>query len=203
MTTIALLPLRSLRDGKQRLRDALAPAARTELVQALCVRALNALRESRCVDQIVVVSPDPELLVWVQSFNVWPVLQPDQGLNNGLEHARQVVLGQTRFSTLLIVLPDLPLIQPDDVCGLVALGDDQTVVVAPDRHERGTNALLLRPPDLLPFMFGEGSRHRHETAAMERGLTMRYYSSPSITLDLDTPDDLELAGFSSASLCLC
>jgi 2-phospho-L-lactate guanylyltransferase len=203
MTTIALLPLRSLRDGKQRLRDVLSPQARTELVQTLFVRALNALCDANCIAEVVVVSPDAELLTWVQQHNVWSLLQPNQGLNHGLEHARRVVLAQRQVSSLLVMLPDLPLVQPQHVAELVALGEEQSVVIAADRHERGTNALLLRPPDTLRFAFGEGSRQLHLAAASERGLSVLHYRSSGTAHDLDTPDDLELAGLSNESLCVC
>lgn len=203
MTTIALLPLRSLRDGKRRLREVLSPQARTELVQTLFVRALKALRESGRIDQILVVSPDADLLAWVQQYNVWVLLQPDQGLNEGLEYARRVVLAQMQVSSLLVMLPDLPFVQPHHVAELVAFGERQNMVIVADRHERGTNALLLRPPDALQFAFGEDSRQRHLAAATERGLSVQHYRSSGMTLDLDMPDDLELAEMANESLCAC
>jgi len=52
-----------------------------------------------------------------------------------------------------------------------------------------TNALLLRPPDALPFAFGVGSLARHR-AAEARGLSPRWCDAPGTALDLDTPADL-------------
>jgi hypothetical protein len=79
-----------------------------------------------------------------------------------------------------------------DVAALVALAgaDAPTVVLAPDRHERGTNALLLRPPDAIPFAFGPDSLARHQAVATARGLPVRLYYAPGTALDLDTPEDL-------------
>ena len=94
--------------------------------------------------------------------------------------------------SVAVVLGDLPLLTAADVAALVALagGDAPVVVLAPDRHERGTNALLLRPPDAIPFAFGPDSLARHRAAAAARGLPVRLYRAPGTALDLDTPEDL-------------
>ena len=62
----------------------------------------------------------------------------------------------------------------------------------PDRHGTGTNALLLTPPDVIEPSFGEGSRARHERLA-QRGRARPSASprSPSLMLDVDTPEDLD------------
>lgn len=65
------------------------------------------------------------------------------------------------------------------------------VVVVPDRHGTGTNALLLSPPDAIAPAFGAGSCARHVAAARSAGATCRVLTLPSIALDLDTADDLE------------
>jgi 2-phospho-L-lactate guanylyltransferase len=60
-----------------------------------------------------------------------------------------------------------------------------------DRHGTGTNALALRPPDIIDFAFGPGSRHAHQTAAEAVGATYVEVDGP-LTVDLDTPDDFVL-----------
>jgi 2-phospho-L-lactate guanylyltransferase len=201
MTIVALAPLRSLHDGKQRLRDVLSRAERTALIQRLFQRVQQALAASGQIAQIGVVSPDPALLEWAAALQnglpLLPILQPDQGLNAGLEYGRRVLLqpgaNGARPTGLLVVLPDLPAISAADIQALVRLSAPNSVVVAPDRHGQGTNALLARPPDALPFDFGGASLARHAAAARARGLELRRYEAPSIALDIDTADDLQLA----------
>lgn len=187
----AILPLRSLRDGKRRLRGVLAPAERTALVQRLFERAYRAALESRCCRGIIVVSPDPEVLTWIDRFQVVPVRQPDAGLNQGLEHARRVALasGATR---VLVVLPDLPAITPESIRALTRRGGGR-VVIAADRHGRGTNALLL-PAAGPPFAFGDDSRRQHVDLAVACGLIPDVAHIAGMILDVDTAEDLQLAG---------
>lgn len=201
MTIVALVPLRSLHDGKQRLRGVLSVAERTALVQQLFRRTQHALVASGQIARIGIVSPDPALLDWTTTLHsvtpLLPILQPGQGLNAGLEHGRHVLLmpglDQPQPEGLLVVLPDLPSITAADVQALVGLSTAGTLVVAPDRHGQGTNALLVRPPGALPFHFGGTSLAQHAAAAQANRLDVRRYDAPGMALDIDTADDLQLA----------
>jgi 2-phospho-L-lactate guanylyltransferase len=64
------------------------------------------------------------------------------------------------------------------------------VVIVPDRHGTGTNALLLAPPDVIHPSFGPGSRQRHEDAARAHGARCRIAQPRSLVLDVDTADDI-------------
>jgi 2-phospho-L-lactate guanylyltransferase len=65
-----------------------------------------------------------------------------------------------------------------------------TVLIVPDRHGTGTNALLLQPPDAMKPSFGPGSHDRHHRHASAIGITAHTVEVPSLALDLDTPEDL-------------
>lgn len=193
MTTTALIPLRALNDGKRRLAMVLTAAERSLLVRRLFERTLDALQSSRVIDLVAVVSPDPALLFWVSQFNVLPILQPHQGLNAGLEHGRQALLVEHDVRSLLVVLPDLPYVAPDDIRAAVYARAPQTVALVADRHGQGTNALLLNPPTAIPFRFGLRSLVRHREAALAHGLRVEQVQIPGLAFDLDTPDDLHEA----------
>jgi 2-phospho-L-lactate guanylyltransferase len=60
----------------------------------------------------------------------------------------------------------------------------------PDRHRSGTNALLLRPPDVIEPSFGPDSLGRHIAAADAAGVEHRVEHVPSLSFDVDTSDDL-------------
>jgi 2-phospho-L-lactate guanylyltransferase (CobY/MobA/RfbA family) len=66
------------------------------------------------------------------------------------------------------------------------------VVIAPDRHEKGTNALLISPTGLIEYDFGEDSFQRHCQRAIDAGARLEIVNLPSLGLDLDLPEDLEL-----------
>jgi 2-phospho-L-lactate guanylyltransferase len=66
------------------------------------------------------------------------------------------------------------------------------VVIAPDRREEGTNALLICPAGLIEYDFGPGSFKRHCERARQAGAKLEVVNLPSLSLDLDLPEDLEM-----------
>ncbi|HSL98272.1 MAG TPA: hypothetical protein VK831_06835, partial [Candidatus Deferrimicrobiaceae bacterium] len=63
------------------------------------------------------------------------------------------------------------------------------VVLVPDQHGAGTNAMLVSPPEIIGPRFGERSRTAHAAAAREVGATLLEVGGP-LSLDVDTPADL-------------
>jgi 2-phospho-L-lactate guanylyltransferase len=96
------------------------------------------------------------------------------------------------FDRALLVPGDCPALDPTEVDELLAHpASTPSVLVVPDRHGTGTNALLLTPPDSMPPSFGPGSCQRHLELARARGVAAEAVHLPSLALDVDTPDDLE------------
>jgi 2-phospho-L-lactate guanylyltransferase len=62
------------------------------------------------------------------------------------------------------------------------------VAAAPDG---GTNALVLTPPTVIPFLYGPDSADRHIAAAGDRGVVSQRLDLPAFARDIDTPDDVQ------------
>jgi 2-phospho-L-lactate guanylyltransferase len=65
-----------------------------------------------------------------------------------------------------------------------------SILVVPDRHGTGTNALLITPPDAMAPSFGPGSHDRPHDHAGAAGIAVETVEVPSLALDVDTPEDL-------------
>ena len=205
---VALVPVRGLRGGKTRLAGALSAEAREALTRRMLRTVVCAAVESNAVGTVAVVSPDPVTLALAREFGpgVVPLAQDPAaaGLNPALEAGR--AWAERRGATMLLVLfGDLPLLAAQDVRHLVALGREAPVVLAPDRHGSGTNALLVRADPVAPngdrfrFRFGPGSLSRHLGEASRLGLEIATVDAPGTAFDLDTPGDLrELMGAGGA-----
>jgi len=187
--TVAIVPIKALTAAKSRLAAALDPAARAALTMRALGNVLAAL-DTPGIAARVVVTPDEAVLRAAEAAGALGLRQAGEGLNEGLAQGRAWAVA-AGAEAILIVLGDLPLLARPDVEALLDLADRPGVAVfAPDRHGMGTNAILLRPPDALPFAFGVGSLARHRAAAAARGLAPRWYDAPGTALDLDTPADL-------------
>ena len=193
MSLWAIVPVKPLKRGKSRLAGILTEEERTQLNQSLLEKTLKTLSELKEVDQVLVVSRDPHALTIARNYGAKTVQEDGQPhLNMAL--ARATVMAQLHAPHGVLVLPaDLPLLTADDVRALVDRAvKPPVVVIAPDRHHKGTNALLMVPPSLIEYDFGDGSFERHCERARQAGAKLEIVELPSLALDLDLPEDLEL-----------
>lgn len=185
----AVVPVKDLRGTKSRLAPVLNPGARAGLTLYMMGRVVGALIEAG-VEDVCVVSPDRIVLEEAQRRGATPLVQESRGLNPALEEGRRRAL-DLGASTLLVLPADLPLLEAEDVLAVLEeAGEGPSVVVSPDGAGSGTNALLVRPPDVLPFAFGPDSFEAHLGAARRRGLEVRVCRRPHLAFDLDTAGDL-------------
>jgi 2-phospho-L-lactate/phosphoenolpyruvate guanylyltransferase len=195
-TTTVAIPVRALEGAKSRLGAVLDAEERRDLVEDLLRLAISAALATPGVGDVLVVSPDPEVLAVARSAGATPLLQRSRGLNPALQEAREAAIRPVAGPDRLLILPgDLPTVTPADIAAVLSAGDhagSPSVVLVPDRHRRGTNALLLDPPEVIDPAFGGDSRAGH--AWLAESADIRFVEVTGILeLDLDTPDDLLLA----------
>ena len=192
---VAVVPVRSLSSGKSRLGEPLDAEERADLVLALLRRTVEQALAASRLTGVVVVSEDADLLRQARAMGAASLLQERPGLNEGLAEARATADPE---ATAIMVLPaDLPSVVASAIDELAevaelaqrAAPDRPVVALVPDRHGTGTNALLVAPPDAIPFRFGAGSRVAHCSAARAAGASYVELAGP-LTFDLDTPEDL-------------
>ena len=130
-------------------------------------RVVRAIAEAG-VEDVCVVSPDWIVLEEAKRRGATPLVQESRGLNPALEEGRRRALG-LGASTLLVLPADLPLLDAGDVRAVLQeAGEGPSAVISPDGGRSGTNALLIQPPDVLPFAFGADSFEAHLGAARRR-----------------------------------
>jgi 2-phospho-L-lactate guanylyltransferase len=193
MTLWAIVPVKPLRRGKSRLAGALSEDERTELNRTLLQNTLTTLSDIKELEEVLVISRDPAALTIARNYGARTVREDGQPeLNTALKRA--TVVAQVYATRGVLVLPaDLPLISREDVTTLIERASDPPVVViAPDRHEKGTNALLISPSGLIEYDFGINSFQRHCERVKKAGARLEIVNLPSLGLDLDLPEDLEL-----------
>lgn len=197
----AIVPVKPLLLGKSRLAGALPAPTRAALNRRLLENTLKTLRETSGIAQTLVTSRDPEALAIAREFDARTLLEHGAShLNSALERA--TVLTKAYQLRAVMVLPaDLPLLTVDDLQALLAcLDGDPVVALAPDRHEAGTNAMLIAPPGRIGYAFGPASFERHSRMARESGARLVVVRRPTLALDLDLPEDLDLLQEMQASL---
>jgi len=182
MRTVAILPVKTFGRAKQRLTGGFSN--RPELAAAMVADVLHALSQVPELDEVIVVTAEPGA-TGTRAVIVHDPVEAGQsaaalrGIDAALERGAERVL---------LVPGDCPALDPGEVSALLA--HDAGVVIVPDRHGEGTNALLLAPPDVMEPAFGEGSFARHTARAQAAGAALQVAEVRSLGLDVDTPDDL-------------
>jgi 2-phospho-L-lactate guanylyltransferase len=193
MTLWAIVPVKPLRRGKSRLAGTLSEDERVDLNRLLLEHTLKTLLDLKEVDQVLVVSRDSSVLSIAREMGARTVQEDGApALNTALKRA--TVIAQVYSSRGVLVIPaDLPLLSHEAILTLLERAiNPPVIVIAPDRHQKGTNALLLSPADIIEYDFGPESFKRHCERARKSGARLEIVDLPTLGLDLDLPEDLEL-----------
>ena len=204
MRTLAVLPVKSFGLAKQRLGVAVGPVQRRTLARAMAGDVLEALGRVEGLGGVIVVSAeelgtetagiegaDPPLSAgrFARGSRIELVHDPDEAGQSAAAR-RGIRAALARGAQRVLLVPgDCPALDPAEVGALLA-GAAPGVVIVPDRHGSGTNALLIAPPAAVEPAFGPGSFARHAALARAAGARVRVGRLPSLELDVDTPGDL-------------
>lgn len=212
MRTAAILPVKRFSAAKQRLGADVAESLRAALAKAMVGDVLSALRDCSAIDATIVVTSEPSVASaarYLAAIVVEDTAESGQSAAASIGLARALEDG---FERALCVPGDCPALDPDELAWLLRSHQDSDrraqslvgaaeaparahlpdVAIVPDRHDTGTNGLLLTPPDAIAPSFGPDSRARHEQLAQAAHATMRVERLSSLILDIDTAEDLAI-----------
>jgi 2-phospho-L-lactate/phosphoenolpyruvate guanylyltransferase len=190
-TVAAILPAKRFEEAKQRLAPAFQLGNRRALIESMFSDAMLAIKRVPSIDQVFVVTSDPVASQIAAGHDAIVIEDTASSHSEAtqLGISRALAMGATRA---LLVPGDCPLLDPAELEQLIARPvPERSVLIVPDRHGEGTNALLLTPPNVMAPSFGEGSRQRHTDMAVAQGAVPEVIGLSSLALDVDTPEDLE------------
>jgi 2-phospho-L-lactate guanylyltransferase len=191
---IAIVPVGTLAGSKSRLGAVLDAEEREELSLRLARTTITAVVATPGIAETIVVTPDDTVRALADELGARPLRQRAGGLNQGIDAARDEAVAAG--AAAIVILPiDLPEVTTEAIAAVVAALDAPErplVAIVADRHGRGTNALVIAPPDAIEPCFGGDSHAAHVAAAHEAGARLVELGGPLMN-DLDTPDDLLLA----------
>jgi 2-phospho-L-lactate/phosphoenolpyruvate guanylyltransferase len=191
MRTAAILPVKSFPRAKQRLGEALGGGDRRTLAAAMVGDVLAALGAVPELDELIVVTAEPRAAEAAGEAGARVVHDPEES-GQSAAAGRGIEAALERGAERVLLVPgDCPALAPDELSALLErVEPPPSVVIVPDRHGSGTNALLLAPPRAVAPSFGPGSFSRHAAHARAAGAQVRVAPLPSLGLDVDTPGDL-------------
>ena len=196
MKATAIIPVKRFGQAKQRLLETLDRKQRAAVVKAMLSDVLVAVTAAHLIERVILVTGESraERIALARAQRVkTPIEVLQEPQDHG--HSEAATLGIIRALALgaqcSALLPgDCPLLDPGELDDALERMTPGRVVVVPDRHATGTNALLLAPADAIGPAFGVDSAERHRDRAGRAGFDVATEMLESLALDLDTPDDL-------------
>jgi 2-phospho-L-lactate guanylyltransferase len=186
-----LLPIKDLRQAKQRLAPVLSPEERFGLAQAMLADTIRAVRGARQAEKIFVATNYPPAME-AAAQNGWELLREEQQISESVSvDAASRYCAECGVTALLRLPLDVPLVQAADIDELLALECAAPgLVIVPSRDGTGTNAILRTPPALFPSHFGNGSFAKHCAEARHVGAQILIRRNARLEMDVDDEADL-------------
>ena len=188
-----LLPIKDLREAKQRLAPLLSPEERFALAQAMLADTIRAVRGVRRADRIFVVTNYLPAMQAAEE-NGWELLREERQVSESVSvDAASRQCADCGITALLRLPLDVPLVQASDVDELLAVEcTAPALVIVPSRDGTGTNAILRTPPALFPSHFGSGSFAKHCGEADRAGAQIVVRRNARLEMDVDDEADLRV-----------
>jgi 2-phospho-L-lactate/phosphoenolpyruvate guanylyltransferase len=190
MAVYAIVPVKKITFSKKRLSKLLDLKQRKILTVAMLKDVVAALK-SADVAKIVLVSSDLEVKELARELAVLFFSPSKYGLNFAVDEASKWCV-KAGADSVIIIPADIPLISKQDINLIIQLGNlgGETVVLSPSNCG-GTNALFLKPPNLISASFGYKSFQNHYFQSKTKKVAVKIFYSRSVAIDIDDPKDLQ------------
>lgn len=201
MKTLVAVPMKDPGDSKSRLATVLDCEQRYQLaVDLFCSTDRFFKLHFPDFDRLVVTA-SAHISELAESSGAHVLKEPaSSGLNAAAEEAILWARGRG-YDRFLFVPADIAEWRATEILELLHEGSSSEVVVA-RAHDAGTNALLidLRRVHQFEFRFGIDSANRHAMYCAERGISSVVRNWPLLARDIDTVEDLAMAGVFPAAM---
>ncbi len=187
----AVVPVKELAEAKQRLAGSVPPALLPGFALAMLEDVLDALAGASGLAGIAVVTVDPAAGWLARSHGAKIITDGAREGHRGAVAAAAARLRSAGIGGMLTVPGDIPAVTPAEIDQVLRSHlPAPAVTIVPAHDRRGSNALLVSPPDLIPFEFGDDSFLPHLGGARRAGVEAVQLTLAGIGLDIDSPADL-------------
>jgi len=184
-----IIPVKRLDNAKSRLSSILTDDERKHFCLKMLEDVLETVNSTKHPHETVVISKDPTVSKIAKNFEAAYLKERKTGLNKAVSEAVDWCV-EMGAASVLVLPADIPSVMPTELERIFTLGEKASMVISSSRNGKGTNALLLTPPNVSPTFYGPHSFQRHIKEAKKLKISCRRYRSPGLALDIDTIEDL-------------
>jgi len=186
-----LVPVKDLKNAKQRLAPVAGQAARTALAQAMLEDVAEALAGWNNRPEVALVTRDPFALALASRCDFEVIADHANSSETEAIAMATYVCEMRAIRTTLVIPADIPLITAAELQRVYDAAPLEGSVLVPAGDGRGTNAALRSPAGLFPLRFGNDSFKPHLAAAQATGRPCIVLPLSGIGVDVDNPADLK------------
>lgn len=185
-----VIPMKPPEESKQRLKGALQKDQRHQLAMSLFEQTLSFFQQHFCHLPILVVTRSELVAELAKQYGANVLFETSsKGLNQALTQATHWSLDKG-FDSQLILPADIARLDVNEMSHLLACDTGHRGVAIAVAKDKGTNALLCSPPDVIPCCFGFESSKAHQIEALNRSLDCHLLDLPLLGQDVDIEPDL-------------
>jgi 2-phospho-L-lactate guanylyltransferase len=184
----AVIPLRSLSEGKTRLTAGLlSPESAQALIEAFATDLIQACQACPEIDQTLVVSPDDEAIALARTLGVDAIHETtESGINQAVQRGRAAAR-----SAVVAILGDTPCITSQVLAEVLHEAGKHAVSFVPDTSGVGSTMWCAQLGSEQTSHFGHHSRAKHRAmGAVELGAGKATELWVRARRDVDTDVDL-------------
>lgn len=188
-----VVPVKRFCFAKERLSCVRTPAERVELARGFAENTLRELAAAKTYSGVAIVSGEDTLRPIARELGFNWLEDPGGGLNAALAYAVATMVGRS-CDDIAIVHADLPYFRAaefDRIAVAHRAGAIRKMTIVADRFGDGTTLRFCRPVRAVPPLYGPGSARRHAAYAQAREIAVEFATSHTLSVDCDTPADLE------------
>jgi 2-phospho-L-lactate guanylyltransferase len=178
--------------AKSRLATALDEHERQTLALSMLERVLARTVRASWLARVVAVVDTDAAEDLARLYGAMVVRDAGDGRMNAAVSAGLECAAREGARAALVLPGDVPLVRSDDLDALYSAAGEyaRVVVVGAARRGDGSNALFLRPWNVIAPAFGPPSVERHLSLARASGAVALRVDGLGLSLDVDTPEDL-------------
>lgn len=188
----AVIPVKEMEGSKQRLSSLLTPAQRQGLAQVMLMDVLDAAFGARDLAGVILVTLDEFATKLGRDMGAHIITDGARDGHTGAVMAAAHRLVLEGGHAMLTMPGDIPRVTSEEIQTAIAHHSPMApaFTIVPAHDEKGSNCIIMTPPDSVPLRFGEDSYFPHLAAARKLDIEPSIVPLPGIGMDIDHPEDI-------------
>jgi 2-phospho-L-lactate guanylyltransferase len=188
----AVIPVKETPHAKRRLWPSVPAYLREELVLTMLEDVLMVVSRVHGLAGIALVTLDAKASSLGQSYGARILTEDARDGHTPAVAAAARRLAAEGAGSMMQLPGDIPLVTAEEISLVVSMHRAApSFTIVPSHDDRGSNTIVVSPPNAVPLTFGDDSFLPHLRTARRCGIEPLVLRQPGIARDVDNAEDLD------------